>query len=124
MLCSVVFSSALLWLHEASVGSISGGNTIPSQLDLPLFLALSEESALKDSHRLSSLLLLDVTHERPASTQKTKEDHKEVSVTCVIESVWLVPVGEFALFISRDRRLLTNLHLLKFSISTNKLIFL
>ena len=70
-------------------------------------LSLSEISTVPDLACFPSLLLFDVIEVGVAEETETGEDQSEVSLTLIVEHVWLVPVGEHTLVHMSQRRLLT-----------------
>ncbi len=58
------------------------------------FLGKGGQVALEDFATAATLLLADVASVRVSSNQKTEEEQSEITVTAVVESVRLVPVGE------------------------------
>ena len=92
----VVHCSSCLWFEELGDRIISLFNLSSAPCILWLFLHLSLTVWLIYESLLSTLGLFDIVHVTVSIDSEHAKDKQHISITFVVERVWLVPGWEFA----------------------------
>ena len=107
---------SLLLLEELGELRVASCESLLGVLLLDEF-GLREISPRPDLALLAALLLLDVVEVGVAEEREHAQHHQEVALALVVQHVRLVPSGEHALVLMRERRLVTRLKTAVYSIT-------